>query len=116
MRHRKNKITLDRPSAQRRSLMANLAESLILYEKIKTTEAKAKALRPFFEKLITKAKKNTLASRRDLIAVLYTENAVKKLIDEVAPKYLERQGGYTRITKLAKRQGDGASEAIISLV
>jgi len=116
MRHQKKTKILDRKSAARRSLMANLAESLILYEKVRTTKAKAKALRPFIEKMITKARKGDLASRRELIASLYTENAVRKLIDDIGPRYKERNGGYTRIVKLETRGGDGAEEAIIEFV
>jgi large subunit ribosomal protein L17 len=116
MRHQKKKITLDRETSQRRALMANLAESLILYEKIKTTKAKAKALRPIVEKLVTKAKKNDLASRREIMKVLYTQNAVKKMMDIIGPKYLDRQGGYTRIITLNRRVGDNAEEAVIEFV
>lgn len=116
MRHKKNKITLDRKTAARRSLMTNLAESLILHEKIRTTKAKAKALRPFVEKLITKAKKNTLTARRELIKVLYNENAVKKLLEQIGPRNLSRNGGYSRITNLSRRVGDGAEEAVIELL
>jgi large subunit ribosomal protein L17 len=116
MRHQKNKITLDRKTAARRSLMANLAESLFLYEKIKTTKAKAKALRPFAEKLITKSKDQTLAARREILKTLYTANATKKLMEVIGPRYKERHGGYTRITALPRRKGDAAEEAIIELV
>lgn len=116
MRHQKNKVTLDRKTAARRSLLANLAESLILYEKIKTTSAKAKALRPFVERLITKAKAQTLAARRELMKTLYTDNAVRKLMESVGPKYKEKAGGYTRIVALKNRKGDGAEEVIIELV
>ncbi len=116
MRHQKNKITLDRKTAGRRSLLANLAESLILYEKIRTTAAKAKALRPVVEKLITRAKPNNLAARRGVMKVLYTANAVKKLMEVLAPRYAERHGGYTRLIPLGERKGDGAKEAIIELV
>lgn len=116
MRHQKNKITLDRKTAGRRSLLANLAESLILYEKIKTTKAKAKALRSFVERLITKSKTQTLAARRELMKTLYTANAIKKLMENVGPRYKERPGGYTRIVMLKNRKGDGAEEVIIELV
>lgn len=116
MRHQKKKNTLDRKTAARRSLLANLAESLILYEKIQTTVAKAKALRPLVEKLITKAKKNTLAARRDLAKILYTENAIKKLMEVIGPKYKERRGGYLRIIKVGNRKGDNGEEAVIELV
>lgn len=116
MRHQKNKITLDRKTAGRRSLLANLVESLVLFEKIKTTKAKAKALRPLVEKLITKAKKNNLAARREIASVLYTKNVVNKLMEKLGPRYLDRKGGYTRITNLNNRVGDGAEEAVIELV
>ena len=116
MRHQKTKITLDRKTAARRSLLANLAESLILYEKIKTSKAKAKAVQALVEKLITKSKKQTLAGRRDLVAILYTQNSIRKLMEEIGPRYKEKHGGYTRITSLKRRKGDGAEEAVIELV
>lgn len=116
MRHQKNKVTLDRKTGPRRALMANLAESLILYEKIKTTTAKAKALRPLIEKLITTSKANTLAARRLLMKTLYTQNAIKKMMEVIGPRYVERKGGYTRIVKLSNRKGDGSEESIIELV
>lgn len=116
MRHLNKKITLDRNKAGRRALLANLAESLILYEKIKTTKAKARALKSLVEKMITTAKKNNLASRRALIKKLYTENAVKKLMEVLGPRYAEKKGGYTRMVMLKNRKGDGAEEAIIEFV
>jgi len=96
--------------------MRSLAESLILHGGIKTTRAKAKALRGFVEPLITTAKQNTLASRRMLISKLYTDKAVKKLIDTLGPQYKERNGGYTRITKVGFRSNDGAEKVRIELV
>src|SRR3989339_785367 len=105
MRHQKKNATLDRNSANRRSLFANLAESLILHEKIQTTSAKAKALRPVVEKLISKAKANTLAARREIMRVVYTQAAVKKLMEVIAPRYSERAGGFTRIIKTGNRKG-----------
>jgi large subunit ribosomal protein L17 len=116
MRHQKKTTILGRKTAARRSLIANLAESFILYEKIRTTKAKAKALQPFVEKLITKAKKQDLASRRAIIKQLYTDNAVRKLMDDLAKRYKDREGGYTRIVNLDRRLGDGAEEAIIELI
>lgn len=116
MRHQKNKVTLDRKTAARRSLLANLAESLVLYEKIKTTRAKAKAARSLVERLITKAKTPTLAARRELMKTLYTENAIKKLMEVIGPRYKDRNGGYTRIVLLKNRKGDGAEEVIVELV
>ena len=116
MRHQKNKITLDRKTGPRKALMRSLAESLILYEKIFTTKAKAKATRSMVEKLITKAKKNTLAARRQLTAVLYTKNAVKKLVEVIGPRFKDRAGGYTRVTVVRNRVGDGAEEAVVEFV
>lgn len=98
----------------RKALLRGLAESLILHEKIKTTEAKAKELRPYIEKLITKAKKQTLASRRNLLK-LFSNNIVRKL-EEISRRYIERQGGYTRIIKLIPRGTDAAKMARIEFV
>ncbi|PJA89584.1 MAG: 50S ribosomal protein L17 [Candidatus Magasanikbacteria bacterium CG_4_9_14_3_um_filter_32_9] len=116
MRHRKQKFTLGREKAARTALIKNLAESLILHGSIKTTEAKAKALRTYVEPLVTKARKNTLATRRLVISKLFTEEAVKKLMEEVGPKYVERDGGYTRIIKLENRKNDGAPIVKIEFV
>lgn len=116
MRHQKNKVTLDRKTGPRAALLAGLAESLILYEKINTTKAKAKAVRPIVERMITKAKVKSLSTKRDLESRLYTKNTVKKLIEELGPRYLERKGGYTRTTMLKNRVGDGAEEVLIELV
>ena len=116
MRHLKKKVTLDRKTAARRSLLTNLAESLVLYEKIVTTKAKAKALQSYVERIITKAKPNTLTARRLLISKLYTQNVVKKVMEVIAPRYKERPGGYTRITMLKNRKGDGAEEVQIVFV
>jgi len=98
----------------RKALLRGLAESLILHEKIQTTEAKAKELRPYIEKLITKAKKQTLASQRSLLK-LFSNNIVKKLF-VLSDKYADRQGGYTRIIKLAPRGTDAAKMARIEFV
>lgn len=116
MRHRKNKKVFSRKAAPRRALMRDLATSLVLYGKIRTTEAKAKALRPFVERLVTSAKRGTLADRRRLLSVLRTEPAVKKILDVVAPKFRERKGGYLRIVRIGPRQGDGAGMAQIEFV
>ena len=89
---------------------------MIIYEKIKTTKAKAKALRPYVERLITKAKLQTLAARRDIMKSLYTQNAVKKLMENIAPRFKARPGGFTRIIMLRNRKGDGAEEVLIELV
>ncbi len=116
MQHKSNKITLGRESAQRKALFRSLAEGLILNGHIKTTEAKARALRHVVEPLITKAKTGTLAARRIAKTVLYTEKAVQKLMKEVGPKYKSRQGGYTRVIKLVPRNTDAAKMARIELV
>ncbi|MBU4331534.1 50S ribosomal protein L17 [Patescibacteria group bacterium] len=116
MRHQKKGRKLGRKTGPRTALMKNLADSLILYEKIKTTEAKAKELRPYVERLLTSAKKNTLVARRTLISKLKTENAVKKTLEVYGPKYKDRKGGYTRIVKLEPRKGDGAQMAQIEFV
>lgn len=106
---------LSRPKDQRVALLRTLATSLFLHEKIQTTEAKAKELRSVAEKFITKAKKNDVFSRRILTRDL-SPVTVKKLVDEIAPKYAERHGGYTRIIKLGPRHSDGAKMVIIELV
>ncbi|MBT3419178.1 MAG: 50S ribosomal protein L17 [Candidatus Magasanikbacteria bacterium] len=116
MRHKKKGKTLGRVKAQRIALMRSLAESLILHGGIETTLAKAKALRPFVEPLITKAKTGTLANRRQLIKVLYTDKVLNMLMDDIAPRYKDRAGGYTRIIKLGFRQSDGSPIARIELV
>jgi large subunit ribosomal protein L17 len=87
-----------------------------MHEKVTTTEAKAKALRPLAEKLITKARKGDLHARRIVMKTITDKAAVAKLFEDVAPRYEDRAGGYTRITKLGPRRGDGAEEAIIELV
>ncbi len=107
--------TLSRPKSQREALLRTLATSLFLHKKIKTTEAKAKELRIVAEKFITRAKDNTVTSRRLLVKFL-SPKIVKKLVDEIAPEYIKRQGGYTRIIKLGPRKSDGASMTIIELV
>lgn len=116
MRHRKNKKILDRGRDQRRALLKNLIVSLVKEEKIKTTLAKAKFLRPKVEKVITLGKKNVLSSRRRLISLLQNEKLAKKVLEELSPRYLERKGGYTRIIKLGSRKSDGAEMAMIEFV
>jgi len=116
MRHRnKNKI-LDRKKGPRELMLRNLASSLILYEKVKTTKAKAAAVRPLVEKMITSSKAGDLVARRGLIKVLLQKNAVKKAMDVLSDRYKNRPGGYTRTTKLGPRQGDGAEMVQIELV
>lgn len=100
--------TFHRKSGQRRALLKSLARSLVLEERISTTEAKAKALRPFVERLVTYAKKNTLASRRLTKTRLGDDAAVKKLFDSIGPRYASRAGGYTRIVKRTLRGSNDA--------
>ena len=116
MRHLKKKATLGREKAPREAMMRNLAESLILHGSIKTTKAKARALRSFVEPLVTKAKKDTLAQRRLLKSALYTDATVNKLLVEIGPRYVERAGGYTRIIKMGPRFNDAAEMVRIEFV
>lgn len=105
-----------RRSAHRRSLLRNLVTSVILAEKIETTEAKAKQIRSITEKMVTLGKRGDLHARRQALAYLLDENAVTKLFEEVAPRFAERQGGYTRILKIGPRRGDAAPMAILEFV
>ncbi|MFZ5391437.1 MAG: 50S ribosomal protein L17 [Patescibacteria group bacterium] len=116
MRHRKTTKVLDRKADARKSLVKNLSASLILYEKVKTTQAKAKVIRPYVERLVTLAKQPTLANRRLLLKRLPTEGSVKKLLEVLGPRYISRPGGYLRITKLGNRQGDAAAIVQIEFV
>lgn len=116
MRHHNSVRKLSRESGQRRALLRSLAESLVIHGKITTTEAKAKELRPFIEKLVTKGKDGTLASRRVLISRLGSPEVVKKMVEEIAKKYTTRKGGYTRILKLGTRGGDASPMALIEFV
>lgn len=118
MRHRKKEHILGRERAPRKALMRSLAEGLVLHESIETTLAKAKALRVFIEPLVTKAAKgkNPLVVRRKLQQVLYTDRAINKMIKDIAPRYKERPGGYTRIVKLGHRASDAADTARIEFV
>jgi large subunit ribosomal protein L17 len=103
-------------AAHQKAMMANLAASLFAAEAIVTTEAKAKALRPVAEKLITKAKKGGLHQHRQVVSYLRDREMASKLFDDIAPRYSERPGGYTRILKLGPRHGDNAPMARIELV
>jgi large subunit ribosomal protein L17 len=116
MRHRVKTKKLDRKKEPREMMLKNLAASILIYEKVKTTVAKAKAVKPLVEKVITEAKKGDLTARRRLISVLPQKNAVNKAMDVLGKKYKDTPGGYTRIVKLPTRQGDGASMAQIELV
>ncbi len=116
MRHRVKGKKLKRNTAQRQALLRNLVTSFLEKERIKTTLAKAKATRPLAEKMITLAKKNTLHTRRLALRFIYKREVVKKLFDELGPRFSERPGGYTRIVKVGPRAGDGAEMAILELV
>ena len=116
MRHHSNKRKFGLEKNQRNALIKSLAYSLIKHERIETTLAKAKELRPYTEKLITRAKQSTLASRRLLISRTGNELGTKKLIETIAPKYKERNGGYIRIIKTGRRIKDGSPMAIIEFV
>ena len=116
MRHQRKTIKLGRKEGHRKSLLSNLAVSLIEHNRIKTTLAKAKALRPLAEKLVTIGKKNTIHARRTAKAVLRQDDAVTKLFAEIAPRAADRKGGYTRIIKLPQRLSDAAEVAFIEWV
>lgn len=116
MRHRKKSVKLGRTSQHRDSMLANMAGSLIKHNRIKTTLSKAKALRPVAEKLVTLGKKGGLHQRRLALAQLGDDTVVKKLFTDIAPRFKERAGGYTRILKLGPRSSDAASMAFIEWV
>ncbi len=104
-----------RESSQRKALMKSLAREFFLRGRIKTTESKAKESLPYVEKIITRGKKGDIHSRRILLKT-FDKDIVKKIIDEIAPKYKERNGGYARVIKLGQRQSDGAKMAYLELV
>ncbi len=116
MRHKHGYRKLGRTSTHRAALLKNLSIALINSGKIETTLQKAKELRRYFEKLLTAAKKGDSNAHRAVFASLQDKEATKKLVNEIAPKYLERNGGYTRIIKTRLRRGDAASMAFIELV
>ena len=117
MRHQVKTIKLGRSQAHRDALIANQICSLIAEERIKTTLAKAKAVRPYAEKMVTLGKKNTLHARRTALAHLrHNEDAVKRLFEEIAPRCATRKGGYTRIVKLGNRNSDAAPMALLEWV
>jgi len=116
MRHRKKTVKLGRTSAHRNEMLAGLVSSLILQKRIKTTLPKAKAARSMAEKMVTLGKKGTLAHRRLAISQLHNEEAVKELFDHVAPVFMDRAGGYTRVVKLGKRMSDSSEMAILEWV
>lgn len=116
MRHRKHTFKIGRTSAHRTALLANQVSSLILSTKIETTLVKAKETKRVAEKMITLAKKGTLHTRRQAISKLRNEEAVRFLFEELAPRFANREGGYTRIIQLGKRIGDGAEMCILQWV
>ncbi len=116
MRHRKTGRKLSRTNTHRKALLRNLVASLILHERITTTTAKAKELRPYAERLITLAKRGDLHARRQAGRRIADRSILGKLFDDLGPRYSERPGGYTRILKLGTRKGDQADMALIELV
>ena len=116
MRHHRAGKKLGRDSAHRKALYANLACALVEHGRIKTTVTKAKAVKPFAEQMITLGKRGDLAARRQAIAELRSQDVVHKLFAEVAPRFSERPGGYTRIVKIGPRQGDAAEMAYLELL
>jgi len=116
MKHRQKGKIFDRKKEPREMMMKNLASSVLIYEKVTTTEAKAKAVKILVEKAITISKKGDLTSRRKLIELLPQKMAVKKCMEVLGGRYKDRKGGYTRVVKLNPRQGDNAKIAIIELV
>ena len=116
MRHQKKTIKLGRTAEHRKALLANQVCSLIEHQRIRTTLAKAKAVRPLAEKMVTLGKNGSLHARRTALAVLRQKSAVKKLFDDIAPRSASRNGGYTRIIKLGQRKSDAAPIAFLEWV
>jgi large subunit ribosomal protein L17 len=117
MRHQRQRYQLSRSASHRKALLMNLVKEVVDHERIKTTEAKAKAVKPEVEKLITLAKRGDLHARRQALAALGQDKfVVYKLFDEIAPRYTERAGGYTRILKLGPRPSDSTEMVLLELV
>ena len=116
MRHQKAGKKLGRDSAHRKALYANLASALIEHGRIRTTEAKAKAVRPYAEKMITLGRRGGVHSYRQALAFLRSQSVVHKLFNEVAPRFADREGGYSRIVKVGTRPGDSAEMVYLELV
>ncbi len=116
MRHRKAGKQLGRNTSHRRAMYRNMVTSLLAHEQIETTDAKAKAIRPIAEKMITLAKRGDLHARRQALAYMQDKGVIHKLFDAVKDRYLDRQGGYVRIVKKGVRRGDGAPVSIVQLV
>ncbi len=116
MGHRDRVKKLGRTKPHREAMLANMAMSLLQHRMIKTTDAKAKALRPVVDRLITTAKKGTLASKRQVARTIHVKNVFKKFYDEIVPQFADRDAGYTRVMKLGVRRGDGAPISVVELL
>ena len=116
MRHRVAGRKFDRPTAHRLAMFRNLVTDLLRYEQIRTTEAKAKEIRGLAEKMITLGKDGTLPARRQALAFIYDKDVVRKVFDDLGPRYQTRSGGYTRIVRMGPRLGDGAPIVTLELV
>ncbi len=116
MRHLNTGRKLNRTSSHRSALFRNMVTSLLEHEQVRTTDAKAKEIRRFAERMITLGKRGTLHARRQALAFIRSETVVKKLFDDVAPRFQTRPGGYTRVVKLGVRPGDGAPMSVIEFV
>src|SRR6185503_17269042 len=116
MRHRVAGVKLNRSPAHRRALFRNLVTARLQHEVVRTTDAKAKELRRWGDRMITLGKQNSLHARRRVASLVRQRSVVKKLFDEIAPRYASRHGGYTRVVKLGHRHGDAASLSLVELV
>jgi large subunit ribosomal protein L17 len=116
MKHRKRVVKLNRTSSHRKAMFRNMVTSLFKYSKIRTTEAKAKALRSIADKMVTLAKRGDLHARRQALSFMREKDVVHTLFNDVSSKFASRQGGYTRIIKIGPRQGDAAPMVVIELV
>jgi len=116
MRHRVASKKLGRNSAHRKALLRNLVTSFMEKERIRTTLAKAKATRPLAEKMITLSRTNSLHARRRALRFIYKKDVVKKMFEEIGPRFSERPGGYTRIVKVGSRAGDGTEMAVLEMI
>ena len=116
MRHRKSGRRFDMPTGQRIAMFRNLTTAVLEHGSVLTTEARAKETRRFVERMVTLGKRGTLHARRQALAFIYDDDVVRELFDDIAPRYAERPGGYTRVVKLVQRKGDGAKMARLELV
>ena len=116
MRHRRKGRQLSRTASHKKAMLSNMATSLVRHERIKTTTAKAKELRPFAERLITLARRGDLHARGQAARTIHDKEALQKLFDTLGPRYADRDGGYLRILKLGRRKGDGSQVALMQLV